>query len=53
MNKNRIRIFENIFKQRYIKIIIVIIIVLITAGVTIWLCDNFPYLIKRLILVFS
>jgi hypothetical protein len=38
-------LFKNLADQWYIKIIVIIII----AGLTIWLCDNFPNLLKQLI----
>lgn len=44
MNKKIIRILEIAYKQWYLKIILIIIV----AYLTIWLCNNLPCLIKQI-----
>jgi len=44
MNNKKISFLKNVSKQWYFKIIIIIII----AALTIWLCDNFPNILKTI-----
>jgi len=49
MNTNNIRVLKNISKKWYIRVPFIIVVMCLT----IWLCDNLPYLIKQLILLLS
>lgn len=45
MNNTRSKFSKKVFKQWYI----ILLISTIAASITIWFCDNLPFLIKQLI----